>query len=244
SVLQQYQQGAVLDFHRFTEPVVAILRSLGVPAELTGRNDILAGGRKISGNAQFFTAHKMFSHGTLLFDSRLEDVVEALNPKMSKITSKGLKSIRSRVANISEFLESPMGLEEFRDRLIEGLFAEQGEIRRHRFTAEEWRAIHDLAETKYSTWEWNFGSSPAFNVQKVHRFPIGEIDARIDVQKGVVQSVRFFGDFFGELDVSELERLLVGVRYEPDDLALRLEGAEVGRYFGGVTRDELVAFLY
>ncbi|HXT49345.1 MAG TPA: lipoate--protein ligase, partial [Gemmatimonadaceae bacterium] len=88
----------------FNRPVVDVLEELGVPAEIGGRNDILAGGRKISGNAQFATAGRMFSHGTLLLDSNLDDVTAALRPKPGKVESKGVKSIRSRVANISEFL--------------------------------------------------------------------------------------------------------------------------------------------
>ena len=77
---------------------------MGVPAQLSGRNDILVKGRKISGTAQYSTSRRMFSHGTLLFNAQLDNVSEALNVKMSKITSKGIKSVRSRVANISEFM--------------------------------------------------------------------------------------------------------------------------------------------
>ncbi len=91
----------------FNRPVVEVLRELGVPAEIGGRNDILADGRKISGNAQFATAGRMFSHGTLLLDSNLDDVTAALRPKPGKVESKGVKSIRSRVANIREFLREP-----------------------------------------------------------------------------------------------------------------------------------------
>ena len=92
------------NFKKFTEPVIRALRSMGVPAELSGRNDILVQGRKISGNAQFATKGRMFSHGTLMFDSNIDNVVAALNVKKDKIESKGIKSIRSRVANIAEFL--------------------------------------------------------------------------------------------------------------------------------------------
>ena len=106
----------------FNQPVVEVLRSLGVPAEIGGRNDILAEGRKISGNAQFATAGRMFSHGTLLLDSNLDDVTAALRPKPGKVESKGVKSIRSRVANIAEFLREPIGVTELRDRILERIF--------------------------------------------------------------------------------------------------------------------------
>ncbi len=113
----------VHNFKKFTGPVVQVLRQMGVSAEMSGRNDILVEGRKVSGNAQYISGKRMFSHGTLLFDSDLSCVAEALNVKMSKITSKGLKSVRSRVANISEFLSEPITLEQFRRRLLEGIFS-------------------------------------------------------------------------------------------------------------------------
>ncbi|MFI5242152.1 MAG: biotin/lipoate A/B protein ligase family protein, partial [Gemmatimonadales bacterium] len=106
----------------FNRPVVDVLNELGVPAEIGGRNDILAGGRKISGNAQFATSGRMFSHGTLLLDSNLDDVTAALKPKPGKVESKGVKSIRSRVANISEFLREPITVNELRDRILERIF--------------------------------------------------------------------------------------------------------------------------
>src|SRR5699024_12810717 len=88
-------------------PYTTLFRSnsVGVPAELEGRNDLVVNGRKISGNAMFSTKGRMFSHGTLMFDSEIEHVVSALNVSQEKIESKGIKSIRSRVANIAEFLE-------------------------------------------------------------------------------------------------------------------------------------------
>ncbi|MDF2726267.1 MAG: lipoate--protein ligase, partial [Paenibacillus sp.] len=92
------------NYRKFTDPVVQALRKLGVEAELTGRNDIQVGERKISGNAQYSTKGRMFSHGTLMFDSEIDNVVSALNVNAEKIKSKGVKSIRSRVANICEFL--------------------------------------------------------------------------------------------------------------------------------------------
>src|SRR5699024_5251129 len=102
------------DFAKFTQPVVEALNNIGVPAELIGRNDLLVDGRKISGNAQFSTKGRMFSHGTLMFDSEIEHVVAALNVNEKKIESKGIKSIRSRVANISEFLTEKVTMDEFK----------------------------------------------------------------------------------------------------------------------------------
>src|SRR5699024_3265711 len=96
------------DFQKFTQHVVEALNTIGEPAEVIGRNDLQSEGRKFSGNAQFSTKGRMFSHGTLMLDSELEHIVSALNVKKEKIESKGIKSIRSRVTNISEYLDEPI----------------------------------------------------------------------------------------------------------------------------------------
>lgn len=139
---------------------------MGVNAELSGRNDILAEGRKVSGNAQFSTKGRMFSHGTLMFDTEIDAVVSALKVKKDKIESKGIKSIRSRVANISEFLTEQMTVEEFRLEILKSIFDGEENIRYYELTEEDWTNIHKLSEERYQTWEWNFGKSPRFNIQK------------------------------------------------------------------------------
>src|SRR5690625_1036435 len=110
------------NFAKFTEPVVQALNKIGVPAELVGRNDLQIEGRKFSGNAQFSTKGRMFSHGTLMLDSEIEHIVSALNVKKEKIESKGIKSIRSRVANISEYLDTPLSMEEFKTLILTYIF--------------------------------------------------------------------------------------------------------------------------
>src|SRR5687768_2920470 len=149
-------------YDHFTRPVIDVLRDLGVPAELGGRNDILVKGRKISGNAQFATPSRMFSHGTLLFDSDLDDVTVALNPKPGKVESKGVKSIRSRVANISEFVREPITVHELRDRILEQIFGtrDHAAIPSVDLTDEDWVRIDELRATKYGTRAWNYGENP------------------------------------------------------------------------------------
>jgi lipoate---protein ligase len=234
----------IQNFRKFTAPVIKVLHALGIQAELGGRNDILLDGRKISGNAQYIAGKRMVSHGTLLFNSELTHVVEALNVKMSKIESKGIKSVRSRVVNISEYLSEPMDILTFRKRLLEGIFEQKDHIPEYILKAEDWNAMRLLAEERYQSWDWNYGRSPAFNVHKTKRFASGEIEARIDVQQGIVQSIKFFGDFLGLGEVQELEALLTGVRYEPPSLNYALREVDVSAYFGSISKDELISFLY
>lgn len=229
----------------FNSPVVEVLRELGVPAEIGGRNDILADGRKISGNAQFATAGRMFSHGTLLLDSNLDDVTAALRPKPGKVESKGVKSIRSRVANISEFMREPITVDELRDRIIERIFGTRDPVHIPSLALSDadWRAAHELLERRYGNWSWNYGENPPSNVQRVQRFPAGEIDARLDVHGGRITSVRFFGDFMGRAEVCELEALLRGIIYDRESLAAVLGTVNVREYFGVIGSDDVLALL-
>jgi lipoate-protein ligase A len=243
SFLTRYDRSFFHNFRKFTEPVIAALAAMGVAAELTGRNDIVVDGRKISGNAQYASGPRMLSHGTLLLDSRLESVVEALNVKTEKIASKGLKSIRSRVANIAEFLEAPVPMADFKARLLESIFAPLGGVRERPLAESDWKAVHQLAAEKYGSWDWNFGRSPAYNIQRVHRFPFGQIDARIDVAKGRIQEIRVFGDFIGMGEIAELEDLLRGKIYRKDALREALSEVDLSRYFGDISEAEFLDFL-
>ncbi len=232
------------NFKKFTQPVVDALAKMGVNAELSGRNDILAEGKKISGNAQFATKGRMFSHGTLMFNTEIDAVVSALKVSKEKIESKGIKSIRSRVANIADFLKEPMTIEEFRQAILNSIFDGEENVKYWELTEEDWKNIHKLSEERYQTWEWNYGKSPKFNIRHSNRFPTGSVDVRLEVNKGVIEEVKFFGDFFGVGEVAEVEVLLVGKNYSREAIEQALESVDVPKYFGGISKEELIQLIY
>lgn len=232
------------NYRRFTEPVVEALHQLGVAAELTGRNDIQVGERKISGNAQFITKGRMFSHGTLMLDSEMENVVAALRVNAEKIQSKGVKSIRSRVANISEFLAAPLSMEEFKRKLLAFIF-KGGDVPEYTLSRKDWEAVYKLAEERYRSWDWNYGKSPAFNIRKTGRLEgAGTFDIRLNVAGGVITEAVIFGDFFGAGDVRELADQLVGVKYEEEAVRQRLEHVELRTYVGPVTLEQWLGLMF
>ncbi|WP_421617527.1 lipoate--protein ligase [Brevibacillus sp. TJ4] len=231
------------NFSKFTQPVVEALRKLGVEAELTGRNDIQVGERKISGNAQFSKKGRMFSHGTLLFDSQLENVVSALKVNADKIKSKGIKSIRSRVANITEFLQEEMSIDEFRLAILHSIFGGK-EIAEYRLTEEDWRKIHELSKERYQQWEWNYGKSPKSNFRHSQRFDIGTVEVQLDIERGKIREARIFGDFFGVRDVAELEELLRDQPYDKTLLTELIAKVDVQAYFGKLDRESFVSLLF
>lgn len=234
------------NFAKFTQPVVEALQTIGVPAELSGRNDLVADGRKISGNAQFTTRGRMFSHGTLMFDSEIEHVVASLNVNAEKIKSKGIKSIRSRVANISEFITEPMTMPQFKEHLLKHLFAVEDikDVPRYELTDEDWANIRQISEQRYQNWDWNFGKSPTFDIQKSKKFPAGLVDVRMDVSKGMIKNCKIYGDFFGVGQINVIEEKLVNTRYQRQALEEALADVDVPHYLGKITQEELIDLIY
>ncbi|SFP58328.1 lipoate--protein ligase [Salibacterium halotolerans] len=232
------------NFKKFTQPVVDALNNMGIPAEMSGRNDLQADGKKISGNAQFSSRGRMYSHGTLMLDSRTENIVSALNVKDEKIRSKGIKSIKSRVGNINDYLDEPLSVEEFKNLLLRHIFEDSPEIPFYTLTDEDWAEVHRISEKRYSNWDWNYGKSPSFDIHRSHKFDAGLIDIRFNVRKGVIQSCKIYGDFFGTAEVADIEQALEGTRYEMDALRENLAPYRLQDYFGPIEDEEFFSLLY
>ncbi|QRG66752.1 lipoate--protein ligase [Brevibacillus choshinensis] len=232
------------NFRKFTEPVVQALKGLGVEAELTGRNDIQVGERKISGNAQYSTKGRMYSHGTLLFASEMENVVSALKVNAEKIKSKGIKSIRSRVANITEFLDKDMTIEEFRLAILHSIFG-GGEVEEYKLTEEDWANIHKLSRERYQSWDWNYGKSPKSNFRASKRFDnIGTVEVQLDIEKGRIEEAKIYGDFFGAREVSELEAKLEGIPYDRGAVTDALAEVSIHEFVGNLDREAFMDLLF
>lgn len=232
------------NYKKFTQPVVDALAKLGVNSELSGRNDILAEGKKVSGNAQYSTRGRMFSHGTLMFNLDIDAVVNSLKVKQDKIESKGIKSVRSRVANIIDFLPEKITVEEFRMEILKSIFDGEENIQYYELTEEDWDNIHEISKSRYQLWEWNYGKSPRFNIQKTKRFPSGSLDIRLEVNKGIIEEAKIFGDFFGVGDVDEVAQLLAGTKYDRAAIAEKLKDIEIPVYFGGITEEDFLHLIY
>ena len=232
-----------LDLSLFCQPVLRVLRSMGVPAELTGRNDMTVDGKKFSGSAQYLRRGRIQHHGTLLFDSDLSVVQQALQVDPEKIRSKGLPSVRSRVTNLRPWLPEGITLPQFRQRLLEELL-HQTPGERYVFTEADLAGIEALADSRYRTWEWNVGVSPACSLVRRQRFEgCGTVEARMDVEHGRISALSFRGDFFSAREPEELAGLLIGFPPEPQPLREALRGADVSQFFSGLQNEQLIALL-
>lgn len=230
------------NFQKFTEPIVQALQSLGVNAELTGRNDIQVEQAKISGNAMVKVKNRMFSHGTLMLNSDLDEVQNALKVNPAKIKSKGIKSVRKRVANIQEFLNAPLEIEEFKKIILKTIFGET-EVEEYKLTDEDWENIEKLSNDKYRTWEWNYGRNPKYNFEREEKFEKGFVQIKFDVKRGKIEHAKIFGDFFGVGDVTDLENALVGCLHDFEHIEEALSEYDLYHYFGDIDRHELIRLM-
>ncbi len=230
------------DFKVFTAPVIKALARLGVTAEFNSRNDLTIDGKKFSGNSQYHKGNRLLHHGTLLFNSDLDVIQQVLTVKQEKIESKGIKSIRSRVTNISEHMQGAASITEFKTLLVENMF-EAGELEQSTLSEEDISHIRHLRDEKYATWDWNYGASPRYNARKSRRFECGEVTALLQVEKGRISGIKFYGDYFGSGESSDVERLLTGHKVNQADISAALAGIDLGKYFRNMNADEFVEFL-
>lgn len=224
---------------KFLQPVIRTLDKLGVQAEKGGRNDLLIEGRKISGNAQTVQNNRILHHGTLLLNSNLGMMAEVLNVAKDKIETKGIKSVRSRVANIQEYLKKDVSVDDFKTIMLETFF-ESREIAEVKITSEQNSDILKLQKEKYETWEWNFGRSPQGNFINEERFPGGKIAVEMVIKNGLIATCKIWGDFLTLLDISEIEKAMIGVRHESRAIRKTLMQYDLCKYFKDISIEELM----
>jgi len=226
------------DFRFFTRPIILALQKLSVEVEFNSRNDLTIAGKKFSGNAQYIANNRILHHGTLLYDSNLDIMGDILNVRDEKISSKGIKSVRSRVTNISDHLEHKLSISEFKKMLKECIF-EQNDIQEIRLSEKQTEEIRQLQTQKYDTWEWNYGCSPVYNLRKDRRFASGTLSTFLLVDNGKISEIKFYGDFFGRGDIGILEGFLIGQKIEIRNIAELLSHIDVGYFINGLTGPEL-----
>lgn len=228
------------DFKAFSEPVIQTLRELGVEAEFSGRNDITIQGKKISGNAQAYLDGRVMHHGCILFDVDLTVLSKALETSAEVVEAKGVKSVRSRVDNILPNLPQKITVTQFADRILEHMKRKYPEMEAYHFSEEELQAIEKRRQSKFGNWDWNFGTNPVAEIVRERRYPAGKTQVFIDTKKGMIEEIAFYGTFFGvRSDLTEVEHLLKGVKYNPEEVRKSLSSFDISPYFAGFSVDEL-----
>lgn len=226
----------------FSKPVCDALAELGVNAEVSGRNDIIVEGKKVSGVAQRIYKGRILHHGTLLFKTDPTMISGALKVDPSKFSSKSTKSVRNRVGNIKDYLSNDMSLAEFWEHLRINLCGDDTRV--CMLTDEELAVISRNAENKYRSWDWTYGCSPKFNYCNSLRFRSGLVEVKLMVEKGVITAVSFSGDFMAVVDSSAAVNTLMGTRYDREEVSAKLCNLDIASMFGDVSDQELLSVIF
>ena len=231
------------DYPEYASLLAKALQTLGVPATLSGRNDILVEGRKVSGFAKRVCKNRLMVHGTLMYNVDVDVLTNVLNPSTTKLQSKGIASVRSRVANLCEYLPEIPDIQTFSQRLEEILSNNYTDTE-YQLTETDLANIQRLTDKKFATWEWNYGRSPKATLVHSARLACGTVEIHLTLAENRIASCRFGGDFLGNLPASDVEKALTGIPYEINEIRKCLSKIEISRYFDRVSVDDLLEMMF
>jgi lipoate---protein ligase len=219
------REGNLVDFRKFTTPILDVLKKLNVSAERSGRNDLIIKGLKFSGNAEHVYKNRTLHHGTILFSSHLNQLIEALKVDPQKYKDKAVKSVPGKVTNIIDHLSEKISIENFRDIITQHILSKYSGALKYSFSNQDESAISTLVENKYSTWEWNFGYSPKFQYKNEGFIDNKKISFNLEIDKGVITDANIC---VNSVILNEAAGWLKGVRY--DDLIIKEKLRQLKEY--------------
>lgn len=229
------------DFSTVSDIIVKFFKeTYNLNVEFAGRNDILIEDKKFSGHARTRMNNKLLHHGTLLFSSNMNFLIDALKVNPNKRTDRTLRSTHDRVTNISEHLSEEITVERFREQLIKYVRSVYPESAPMELSQEDIDGIQKLVDEKYATFEWNYGEQINFNFRNSLSTNKGNIDVFLKIDDNLIKEARFCGDFFSQKEVSEIEKSLTGCPYSKKYINLRLEDFDLNLFFAGIEKDDII----
>ena len=231
------------DYPEYAALMMKALQALGVPATLSGRNDILVEGKKVSGFAKRVCKDRLMVHGTLMYNVDVDVLTHVLNPSTTKLQSKGIASVRSRVTNLCNYLPELSDIQAFKNRLEEILSNNYSDAE-YKLSETDLAHIQQLTDEKFATWEWNYGRSPKATLVHSARLACGTVEIHLTLSENRIASCRFGGDFLGNLPASDVEKALTGIPYEINEIRKCLSKLEISRYFDRVSADNLLEMMF
>ena len=224
-------------FDRYIRMVAFLLQKLGLDAHASNRNDVLIGNRKVSGNAFYHIPGRNIVHGTMLYDTNMENMVGSITPSNEKLVSKGVESVRQHITLLKDYLT--IGIEEFkqfiRDNLCDSTLL---------LTEKDVQKIREI-EQEYYTPEFIYGNNPRYTIKnKVRIDGCGHFEISIEVKNNVIKKINLMGDYFlcGDLDKGLLQRL-TNVEYSREAIEKALEGVNTEEYILHLTKDALIDMI-
>ncbi|MBE9488042.1 MAG: lipoate--protein ligase [Bacteroidetes bacterium] len=229
-------------FEQYIGYIIDALQQMGLEdVAMTGRNDILMKGMKISGCAKRIFKDKCMVHGTLLYDVDTTILKNVLNGPKSKMKLRGTSSVSKQVANIKDYLPQLKNVSEFKQEL-ENILSENGKDCMV-LTPQQIAEVEAIGEEKYASKSWVYGKMAKSNICYESKLKCGTIEAEMVVNGDTIESVHFNGDFIGDKNVKELEPMFEGLKYNHSNLIDFFERVEPNRYFDGAMPADLTNLM-
>ncbi len=226
SMIMQSEHGKQIDFVKYTLPVLRFLSEFGVEAKFEGKNDLKVGGLKISGNAEHVHRDRVLHHGTLLFDSSLENLRNSLRKEQGNYTSRAVGSNPSSVMNLKDKMNNIKDVKQLRSEMLNWFLHNFSDAGIYSLTAADVADTEALARSRYRTWEWNYGYGPEYMFTNLVQIEDKNYECILSVKDGLILSCKFEG---GDRLYS-VEKNLIGIRHMPEDMLniLRQGGVAIG----------------
>ena len=204
------QKDKLIDFKKFTNPVIAFLKTHNITATFEGKNNLKVDGKKISGNSAHVFKNRVMHHGTILFDSNLQRLDEAIISSSHQMYDKAVKSVRATVTNLKDHFNNDMSFVQFKSMLQHFLFDCLDIKESRNLSKHDMSEIDKLVKNKYRKWDWNYGYSPAY----VFKNEMNGNKIRLTVKNGIIEKV--------EMEpANELAEKLLGIKHHKDELKLK-----------------------
>ena len=223
-------------FDNYLGKVVNVLKSLGLNAEFSGRNDILINGMKVSGNAFYKVKDRSVVHGTMLFATDFSVMAKAITPSTAKLESKGIDSVRKRVTNLNEHLT--MDIETFKTYMKDHLCDQQMTLS---FT--DISKIEEL-EKEYLHLDFIFGKNPGYSVVKSGYVKAGFFEFRLELKNNKVKKINMLGDYFLLSDQDELLRHFINVEFSKIAFEEVLSKLRLEDYVMSLVKEDFIKILF
>jgi lipoate---protein ligase len=253
-------------FRRYTSPILDALNSLGIKAYLEGRNDLLIDGKKFSGNAVCIWKNRVLQHGTLLFDSSMNNLASALKSRPEKFIGKAVQSNRSRVTNIKEHLfnhdrlsssaaisvQSPeipqnpdvLWFKDFLGDYVCRHWNGNDKAVKYELSKAENEAVEMLKSVKYSRDCWNFGTSPEYSLSNIRKFSGGILEFYFTVNKGIITDLNIRGDYFFTAQTEDFIQQMIGTVHTKEAVTKKVSALNTDAYFANINSDDIVNMFF
>lgn len=245
SIIIEKEDRNLVDFKKYSKPIIEVLQKLNVDAKFEGKSDLTIKGMKFSGNACHIYRNKVMQHGTLLFNSNLSRLNSLLKTNPLKFKDNGVRSIRSKVTNISDHINSEIDIDLFAKKIMEKIAQDNSAYSEFIISKEDNIEIENLVKEKYDTWDWNYAYSPKYKLEKILKTKTGKyIETFVNIKKGIISEIEIFIQEIPKEKLQEICDSLIGTKHKKEITYIILKNHDIEKISDSIKIDDLLNSIY